>query len=364
MPRLLAVNATGLRSGAERVLVRLATAVQRRGWHVTVAAPDGPFGQELTNAGIRRLPLPDLQLLRVPRAVTAALMPAQAARAAHVIRRYARDADVVLGNGPLVLPALRLARLRCPVVWFVHEIIARPSKRLAVRLCAPAISQAIAVSEASARSVRFGGFPVAVVWNGTAWPVAPSRPDPDAPPIVGEAAILTSWKGQDVLLEAIARLPTRDVIVELMGTTFPRDRQFAEEVTARAARPDLAGRVRMLGHVEDPLDRMRAWTISVQPSVEPEPAGLAVLEAMSIGVPVVATNHGGPPEVLDDAGLLVPPDDADALSQAIAKLLEDRDLRARCAAAGPKRIAGGHTLERQERGLLEVLEQVCSGQRP
>jgi hypothetical protein len=60
-----------------------------------------------------------------------------------------------------------------------------------------------------------------------------------------------------------------DVIVELMGTTFPRDRKFVEQVTARAARPELAraaraaradfaGRVRMIGHVEDPLDRLRA----------------------------------------------------------------------------------------------------------
>jgi glycosyltransferase involved in cell wall biosynthesis len=90
-------------------------------------------------------------------------------------------------------------------------------------------------------------------------------------------------------------------------------------------------------------------------SVEPEAGPLVLLEAMSIGVPVVATNHGGPPEVLGEAGLLVPPGDPDAMAEAIQALLDDHSLRRRCAQAGPRQVAQGHTLDGQIQALLDVV---------
>jgi glycosyltransferase involved in cell wall biosynthesis len=121
--------------------------------------------------------------------------------------------------------------------------------------------------------------------------------------------------------------------------------------------------VRFLGHVADPLERMRGWSVAVLPSMYPESAGLAVLEAMSLGVPVVATDHGGPPEVIGDAGLVVPPGDADALASAIHRLLDDEQLRTRCAEAGPKLVAAGLTLEHQQHDLLALLDDVAGHDR-
>ena len=100
--------------------------------------------------------------------------------------------------------------------------------------------------------------------------------------------------------------------------------------------------MRVLGHVADPAERMRRWTVAVSASVEPEACPLNVLEAMSLGVPVVATDHGGAPEVLDGAGLLVPPGDPAALADSLTRLLGDADLRARCARLGRDRVAAAH----------------------
>ena len=74
----------------------------------------------------------------------------------------------------------------------------------------------------------------------------------------------------------------------------------------------------MLGPVSDVHALLRRWTVMVSPSVEPDPNLLSLLEAMSVGVPVVATAHGGPAEQLGDAGLLVPPDYPVALRDALA----------------------------------------------
>ena len=81
---------------------------------------------------------------------------------------------------------------------------------------------------------------------------------------------------------------------------------------------------------------------------------------MSLGVPVVAADHGGPAEILDSAGLLVAPGDADALSGAIVGLLEDPELRSRSGTAGRRTVSERFTLQRQQGELLAALEDVAA----
>jgi len=364
MRELIAVNHTGLYSGAEVVLLRLLAAATARGWQVTCAAGDGPLAPRLAAQAVSRLSLPELKLPSGPKSFGATVLAARTALAAQRLRRVGAGGDsaVVIANGLLTLPALRLARIDAPVVWLVHDVLRRAEEFAVLRMCASVISLAVAPSEAVAQPLRARGVPVRVVRHGTPWPVAPARPTDGGPRVVGMTALLTGWKGQDVLLEAVARLPG-DVVVELVGGVFPKDRGYAERLRRRAAEADLAGRVRFLGWLEDPLERMRGWDVAVLPSVEPEAVGLAVLEAMSLGLPVVTTDHGGAAEFLGDAGLLVPPGDPGALAVAIERLLEDETLRQRCRQAGPRTIAQGLTLEAQQERLLQVLGETADTHR-
>jgi glycosyltransferase involved in cell wall biosynthesis len=103
----------------------------------------------------------------------------------------------------------------------------------------------------------------------------------------------------------------------------------------RIERPPLQGYVRHAGYV-DPARRRELFEgarVLVQPSFE-EGFGFPVLEAMTIGVPVVAANRGALPEVLGDAGLLVDPDDPDEMAAAIDRLLNDQTLAAACTSRG------------------------------
>ncbi|HMB81121.1 MAG TPA: glycosyltransferase family 1 protein [Vicinamibacterales bacterium] len=103
----------------------------------------------------------------------------------------------------------------------------------------------------------------------------------------------------------------------------------------RISRPPLQGVVRHIGYV-DAYDRRALYEgarMLVQPSFE-EGFGMPVLEAMSLGVPVVAANRGSLPEVLGGAGLLVDPNRPDDIAQAIARLMSDDGLAAECAAKG------------------------------
>ena len=323
--------------------------------------PEGPLVAELSNIGVPAEPIPDLMLPDGPRAVAASRLGARTVVAARRIRAHAESADVIVAAGVRALPALRLASAKAPVVWLAQGVLDRPRWQRLVAACGARVDLAIAVSQAVADSIGGRRFPVTVVWNGTPWPVDPAPPDPPQPPVVGCAAILTSWKGQDVLLDAVAQLARRDMVVELLGGSFPKDGAYVARLRRRAAQPDLAGRVRFRGHVDDTLAHMRSWTVAAVPSVDPEAGPLSALEAMSVGVPLVATDHGGPAELIGEAGILVPPGDPGALAAALSVLLDDADRRARCALAGRRRIASGLTLDGQIGALLDAVEGIARG---
>lgn len=159
---------------------------------------------------------------------------------------------------------------------------------------------------------------------------------PDAGPILF-VSTLEPRKNVGGLLDGYERLLAcgRDVPPLLLaGRVTPA----ASAWLARMQLPPLSGRVRHLGYVSD-IERRALYEnarLLVLPSFD-EGFGLPVLEAMTVGVPVVASNRGALPEVLGDAGIMVEPDDPDALAGAMEKLLFDRQAAARAAARGVRR---------------------------
>lgn len=356
--RVIGIVPGSLVSGAEAVLLRDLAAARRAGWEVRVACSDGPFVDRARAAGIARIAIPDLRLDDGHRALAFARLARRAVAAGRVLRRALRPGEVVLANGLNVLPATAFVARTHRVVYFGHDVLIRQDRLALLRAVRRRVHLAVAVSDAVARSLAPARIPTVVVHNGTAWPVAPApHPDRDAPPVIGIAAVVTPWKGQHVLLDALALVHHPTARVEIMGGTAPKDDPYASSLRARAGRSDIAGRVAFLGHVDAPLDRMRTWTITVLASVDPEAGPLTALESMSIGVPIVGTNHGGMTEVMGDAGVLVPPADPTALAAAIDRLLADRDLWERCREAGPRQIVADRlTLADHERRMIELLD--------
>ncbi len=320
-PRLLAVNHTGQLSGAERVLLRVLEEARIRGWRVTCAVPEGPLLGELGAAGHQLLRLPELGLPSGIKAVGAARMANHWWRSGSRLHRAGQHADVVLANGLLTLPALRLARLRAPTVWFVHDVLVRPDRLRLLRLCRSAVNGIVAVSGAAADSVAAARVPTEVIVNGVTWPVdAAPTPSSGPPYVIGINALLAEWKGHRVLLDAMADC-RNDVLLEVMGGHLPRDVGYARQLASRASAPGLRERVRLLGHVDTPVERMRGWAVAVNPSIDPEAGPLNVLEAMSLEIPVIGTDIRGTRDLLRDGrGWLVPLGDAEALARALVEV--------------------------------------------
>jgi len=128
----------------------------------------------------------------------------------------------------------------------------------------------------------------------------------------------------------------------------------------RIERPPLKGRVRHVGYIES-ANRQALYEgarLMVQPSFE-EGFGLTVLEAMSLGVPVVAARRGSLPEVVGDAGPLVDPDNPGDIANAIAQLLADEGYAAACAGRGLAR-ARAFSWETTAHKVLDVYRQALA----
>ncbi|QYU68259.1 glycosyltransferase [Leptolyngbya sp. 15MV] len=152
----------------------------------------------------------------------------------------------------------------------------------------------------------------------------------ESTPIILLPGRLTRWKGQLVLLEALARLP------DAAGVLVGAGEAFAAELRARAAALGLGNRLVLAGHVEAMDVALAAADVVVHASTDAEAFGRTVIEAQAMARPVVAADLGGPRETVEHGvtGWLVPPGDPAALADALARVL---------AMPAPERDAIGET---------------------
>ena len=156
---------------------------------------------------------------------------------------------------------------------------------------------------------------------------------PEHGPVVMMPGRLTEWKGQGVLLEAIARMGRRDVYCVLVGAEQGQPR-FSQRLVARAAELGVSERIRLAGECDDMPAALMAADVVVHASTQPEAFGRVVVEAQALGRPVIAADLGGPAETVEHGitGWRVPPGDPAILAEAIEAVLEHYTVAAMQAA--------------------------------
>jgi len=178
--------------------------------------------------------------------------------------------------------------------------------------------------------------------------------------VIVQTSRMEGWKGQRLLLEALGRLrqlPGWRAWVA-GGAQRPEEEKYLAGLRAQAQSLGLTERVRFLGQRSDVPRLLRAADIHCQPNMGAEPFGIAFVEALQAGLPVVTTAMGGPLEIVDaTCGVLVPAEPA-PLAEALRRLIEDPGTRARLGAAGPARAATLCDPSVYLRGLAEALRDV------
>lgn len=246
----------------------------------------------------------------------------------------------------------RLVRLssRARIVVHLHGRVAESLPDVHVPIALRDLDGIIAPSRSVASQVVPPPSPTVIYAGAALPPLQEPRPvSPACGPVVGTACRLVPIKGLRYLIEATAMLSKAipDLRLEIAGSGPSEN-----ELRRQCRELGIADKVTFLGWQRELESAYRRWDVFCLPSME-EGFGLAALEAMASGLPVIATSVGGLPEIVDDGvtGHLVPPSDPQALAASLRALLQDGPRRRAMATAARRRVAEEFSVDRTVRGV-------------
>jgi glycosyltransferase involved in cell wall biosynthesis len=185
-----------------------------------------------------------------------------------------------------------------------------------------------------------------------------------SPVRVGLIGRISPWKGQDIFIEAAARLHRRHprVRFEIIGAPLFSERNFEAQLHELCDSLNLKDVVEFAGFVEDIPARIAQLDIVVHASKTGEPFGQVIIEGMAAEKPVVATNGGGVPEIVEHCvtGLLVPMGDAQSMADAIEYLLKNPQEAAAMGVRGRQRVQEKFTIQKTARMVENVYREVLA----
>ncbi len=366
--RVVELLATASNGGAQEHVFNLISRIDRTRYDVSVCSlTDGSAIRRFERAGIEVCVINAADDADAIASVAAHL----AATRADVIHNHMYHAEVIGTQA-----ALRLAELGMPrpyIVGTVHSSRVRSAEDVALlRELTPRMDHLIAVSTSIVTKIDDEGrhgAPVSLIYNGVDLarydqlvPCCTLREEyglPPEGPIVGVVARIEPEKGHPTLLNAwpgvLSRFPDATLLVVGEGSRLGALRDQVDDL-------GIAESVIFTGRREDVPEVTKSLDVAVLPSYR-EAQGLSILEAMALSRPVVASNVGGIPEMIDDGrtGLLVPPHDAEALSDAIVRLLTDHQLADTLGRAGHDMVHDRFCVELMVRAVEGIYDESVLG---
>lgn len=369
----LFVQSTTEVGGAEVVLLSLfeeSAELRTRGMVVTLGFGSGNLPARLRELGV------DVVEMKMPRLRQAWKLAPILARLRALARR--RGVRVVIGNGghPQIVAGVTARLAGARTVFIAHMIYPHPiwknDPRDALALLGPLdLILAVSKSARATLSKLRPSVPNALMYNGT--PVREVAPDEaraarqelgvaEDEILIGVFGRLQRWKGQDVFVEAAAEVARARPAAKFMvvgGSVFGLEREFAEALRCRAEQLDLSGRLTFTGFRTDVPRLMAACDVVCHTSRVPEPFGLVVVEAMGLGRATIATEGGGPSEIITaESGVLVPPEDSGTLARAIVALIDDPARRHSLGDRARERARREFSMEKMAATLLHHLNDL------
>jgi glycosyltransferase involved in cell wall biosynthesis len=392
-PRILFVDhVRRILGGAEMNLVELLTdAGTRRHWDAQVACdPAGRLHEALEAGDVPRHPHALDETLGKLRVVGRRFPVLGAVRAGRALARARRHLATLLQNlRPDAVvsctnkdhlaagPACRAAGI--PSVWWVNDIVSADffpwlARRAFLLQARRGASRLVVVSDFAREVLVAQGLDAArvvTIRNGIPLEAYRRRPRgtlrgplalSDSELLVGMVGRLTPWKGQELFLQlAVAWCRERgDGHFALVGHAFNEDQAFECRLRETVQRTGLHERIHFVPFQRDMAAALSDLDVLVHPSLKPEPFGRVLIEAMAVGVPVLAARAGGVPEIITDGrdGVLAEPGVLEDYRARLKTLVDDPSLRNRLAVEGAATVATRFSLARVRSDFATLLDQL------
>jgi glycosyltransferase involved in cell wall biosynthesis len=355
--------------GVERGTVEMAQAIVEAGGTALVASQGGRMARQVEAVGGRNILLP-----------LATKNPFGVWRNVRRLEALIRDEGVSLVHARSRAPAwaawFATQRTGVPFITTYHgtygesapgkrrynSVMARGEVVIAIsQFIANLILQRYRTDPARIRVIHRGVDPVAfdpdAVSGERVQRLAEAWHLPEGRPLIVLPGRLTGWKGQDVLIEALARMTRRDAVAVLVGGA--QRQRTAKRLLAQAGA--LGVDVRLVGDCDDMPAALLLADAVVNASTKPEGFGRVVIEAQAMARPVIATDHGGAVETVEHGatGWRIPPADPDALASALDHVLAmSAERLAALGARSRASVLANYTVEKMQDATLDVYREV------
>lgn len=276
-------------------------------------------------------------------------------RSYRYVKRYIKEHNIhiVDTNTAVVFPgAIAAKHAGVKSVWHIREIIKSNLENKVISFMMQHYSDLIiANSRATGAALKVDQRKVRVVYNAVTQKEDTAL-TPHARPTVGMAGRINRWKGQKLFADAaqIVKKSIPDALFLIAGEAYTGEEHLRKDLEEYIAQKDLQDTVVLLGQVNNMDSFYKGLDVFALPSTQPEPFGLVVIEAMEYALPVVATNHGGPTEIITDGrdGYLVSHENAEEMAARLLELLSD----------DRKRTKMGNVSQEKKRRLFAVSNMV------
>lgn len=368
--------------GSDRSLLNLVKNLDKDKFNITVILPeDGPLVDKINSFDNVEVIINELAVLRRKNLSLSGMSKyfIELMRSIKFINNLIKEKsiDIVYTNTSVIFVGGISAKI-CKVksVWHIREIIKSKYERFIVSKIVNIFSDyIIANSKATAEAISKNKDKVKVVYNAIDVEKNSGLEDIDevykevAATIVksnnkikiGMAGRINRWKGQKLFVDMAKLVSEENDNVEFLiaGDVYKGEDYILDDLKGYILESGVKDKIGLLGQVDNMSNFYKKLDIFVLPSIQPEPFGLVVIEAMNNKLPVVATNHGGPVEIIDNNidGFLVDYKDAREMAQVVNKLIKDKELRNYIATNAEKKVKEKFNVSRYVDEISYILEE-------
>jgi glycosyltransferase involved in cell wall biosynthesis len=382
------VESAAAMGGVQFSTLYLAQALDRDRWKSVVVCPEeGDLSSACRDSGIEVQVLPQTRLWSTSVRLGSKRLPNPAAWAgdAWLMRRAATrlkkflvqsspDLVVTKGLSSHFLGGFAARKLGIPCVWHVQDLISERTFGIYRRAFAAAarflperiIVDGKAIAEQLPQALQSR---ISIVLNGVDTNVFRPGIDgsclrrelniPDDHLVIGHVGRMTPWKGQHYLIEAFAPIAAENprLTLLLVGSPVFDNDSYQRRLLTLVSQLGLGERVKFAGYTHNMPGALAAMDLFAFTSVEKDTSPLALLSAMSCGLPIVAFDIAGTREVManDEQFALVPVGNVAELGVALSRVLQDEDLRRALATASRKQAVAQFSLDKYKNGVEQVL---------
>ena len=349
--------------GSDRSLLNLVKNLDKDKFNITVVLPEyGPLVGEINRFDNVEVIINELAVLRRKNLSLSGMSQyfIELIKSIRFINNLIRkkNIDIVYTNTSVVFAGGISAKF-CKVksVWHIREIIKSKYERFIVSKIVNIFSDyIIANSKATAEAISKNKDKVKVVYNAIDIEkdinleyideayneVAATVVRSNKKIKVGMSGRINRWKGQKLFVDMAKLVSEENDNVEFLiaGDVYKGEDYILDDLKGYILESGIKDKIELLGQVDNMKSFYRKLDIFILPSIQPEPFGLVVIEAMNNKLPVVATNHGGPVEIIENNidGFLVDYKDAKEMAQVVNKLIKDKELRSYIATNAEKKV--------------------------